>query len=571
MMASQSVWGTVESQLLMRRLTVVGIHLLFLWSLSPLGGQASLRLLQTADLPQYTSAKLRYLTTGPGGSMWGLGTIYDGGQGFRDVNALYGASLFAPNTVKSGPQDAWGNVKIPSLESLNASEHDADGWFTVPTITSAEGYSSLIGLPVVGRPLDADANFSLESTYISARCDPFVFIPEKSNLSNFYSPQWWSPTTNDTMFTQTSFFLDTDRSGSIGYFSGQSPDEITAARRLDSFFGHENNSATDDPLATSMRKLIMGSLYQGAVNLVNCSLSQTHVEAIVNCTKSQCGVQKIRRSQTDTRPTNFTGLEHFDIVTGFLKNLPIAFNTGAGSTPTERFLFNTSSTPTHQTTGLLNDALLSVLFVNLTQVPIETFSHRLSVILNTYYQLSVAPTGYSGDLPQNLSLYGPDTLPVSDVNKYLPSNVTAANTTFYDWWPLFFNTVGQDPAGVPFIGATTNGTIVHHQEIFICNFGWLSLLLAASGVIFFTGLAGLLLKRKTLAPELFGFVTSMTYENPYINIPEGGGVLDAMERARLLKDLKVRIGDVRGSEEVGHVALSTGANIRRLERGRLYI
>lgn len=213
------------------------------------------------------------------------------------------------------------------------------------------------------------------------------------------------------MFTQTSFFLDTDRSGSIGYFSGQSPDEITAARRLDSFFGHENNSATDDPLATSMRRLIMGSLYQGAVNLVNCSLSQIHVEAIVNCTKSQCGVQKIRRSQTDTRPTNFTGLEHFDIVTGFLKNLPIAFNTGAGSTPTERFLFNTNSTPTHQTTGLLNDALLSVLFVNLTQVPIETFSHRLSVILNTYYQLSVAPTGYSGDLPQNLSLYGPDTLP----------------------------------------------------------------------------------------------------------------------------------------------------------------
>lgn len=48
-------------------------------------------------------------------------------------------------------------------------------------------------------------------------------------------------------------------------------------------------------------------------------------------------------------------------------------------------------------------------------------------------------------------------------------------------------------------------------------------------------------------------------------------MLDAMERARLLRDLKVRVGDVRGSEEVGHVALGTGANIRRLERGRLYI
>ncbi|OCL13730.1 hypothetical protein AOQ84DRAFT_385199 [Glonium stellatum] len=277
-----------------------------------------------------------------------------------------------------------------------------------------------------------------------------------------------------------------------------------------------------------MRKLIMGSDYQGAVNLVHCSLSQTHVEAMVNCTKSQCGVQKIRRSLTDTRLANFTGLEHFNIVTEALKNLPMAFDSAIGSPPTERFPFSTNSTPTHQTTGLLNDALLSVLFS------------------------SVAPTGYIGDLPQNLSLYGLDTLPVSD--------------------PLFYNTIGQNPAGVPFIGATTNGTIIRHQEIFICNFGWLSLLLAASGVVFLTGLAGLLLKRKTLAPELFSFVASMTYENPHMNIPEGGGVLDAIERARLLKDLKVRVGDVRGGdEEVGHVAMGTGANIRKLERGRLYI
>ena len=124
---------------------------------------------------------------------------------------------------------------------------------------------------------------------------------------------------------------------------------------------------------------------------------------------------------------------------------------------------------------------------------------------------------------------------------------------------------------LPFIGATTNATVIHRQQIFVCNFGWLALLFTASGAIFITGLAGLLLKRQTLAPELFGFVASMTYENPYVRLPEGGNVLDAMERARLLKDMKVRIADVRVDDDVGHVAFTAEGKCRKLERGRLYI
>lgn len=62
----------------------------------------------------------------------------------------------------------------------------------------------------------------------------------------------------------------------------------------------------------------------------------------------------------------------------------------------------------------------------------------------------------------------------------------------------------------------------------------------------------------------------MTYENPYVKIPEGGSTLDAMERARLLKDMKVYVSDVRGDKTVGHIALAAGVTLRHLERGRLY-
>lgn len=80
----------------------------------------------------------------------------------------------------------------------------------------------------------------------------------------------------------------------------------------------------------------------------------------------------------------------------------------------------------------------------------------------------------------------------------------------------------------------------------------------------------MILKHKTLSPELFGFVTSMTYENPWVKVPDGGTTLDAMERARLLKDVEVRVGDVCGNNQVGHTAFAAGVPLRALERGRLY-
>jgi hypothetical protein len=85
-----------------------------------------------------------------------------------------------------------------------------------------------------------------------------------------------------------------------------------------------------------------------------------------------------------------------------------------------------------------------------------------------------------------------------------------------------------------------------------------------------TGSVALVLKRKTLGPELFGFVTSMTYENPWVKVPDGGTMLDAMERARLLKDVEVCVADVRGNDNVGHIAFAAGVPLRKLERGRLY-
>ncbi|KAF2192698.1 hypothetical protein K469DRAFT_731168 [Zopfia rhizophila CBS 207.26] len=525
------IGGTIESQILMQRLTVVGANLLFLWTLSPLDSQASLCLMKRDS------------------------TTFKGNGKFSDAGALFGAAVLAPQAIKIRPQDMWGNVKIPALEALDMSKVDSIGWIVVPSnISTPETYSSLVGLPVAGIQANTNSTFNLESTYLSVNCGRFNQTTNPSSFNPF------------TPLNRTaSFFIDTDCPLFPGSVS-DAGDEILMAR-LDGFVGNFNSSILNNMDAQWNRNLLYVSQYAlthdsnpMGLNIASCSLSQTHVEAMVDCDKDQCAVQKIRKSLTDTRPASFTGLEHHLIMSGIAENFPTAFTSPGGSSPTERFLVDTSSFPFIQETGY---PTMDRRWVNVSIIPPDVFSKRLSLVLNTYYQLSTQPTGYFGSLPKNLTLYGPDTLPVSDIDAYLPGNLSATKHTFEEWW-VPFREVVQDSAA-PFIGATTTAKVSTAQEIFVCNFAWLALLLASSGIIFTTGAAALVLKRKTLGPELFGF-----YENPYIKIPQGGSMLDAMERARLLQDVEVYVADVQGDDDVGHIALAAGVPLRKLERDRLY-
>ncbi|KAH7402532.1 hypothetical protein BKA66DRAFT_564447 [Pyrenochaeta sp. MPI-SDFR-AT-0127] len=586
LMASQSVWGTIESQLVMQRLTLVGVNLLFLWALSPLGGQASLRLMQRQERSSFSDMKLRYMTTGPGGTMWGLASTYVGSGKFADAGALYTAALLAPVETKNGPRDPWGNVKIPNLDYLNSTTADAEGWVVVPSIHEPELYSSLVGLPIVGLPTSDKSNFTVESTYLTVQCGrfdqtPYPGINDTNNgktdfakLENLVPGQvWFNKSKNDPFEPSkgrvASFFIDTNLGSA---WVPEDPMYDTLLGRLDGFVGHVNRSRLSSEQSKVERELIYTSMYATSVesgefglNIARCTLAQKHIEAMVECVGNQCAAKKLRNSLTDTRPSALTAFEHGLIMQGFAEQFPIAVTFSVGSSPTERFLANTSAFPFIQQAGHITE---DVAYSNLSLVQPAIFSRRLSAVLNTYYQLTIQPTGYFGSLSQNLSQYGPDTLPVTDINEYLPSNFSATSNSFFDWWPLFDAAVQKSVS--PFIGATTTAKVTTSEEIFVCNTAWLALLLVSSTVIFITGTMALVLKRRTLGPEMFGFVSSMTYENPWVKIPRGGTMLDAMERARLLKDVEIHVADVRGDEDVGHIAFAAGVPLRKLEKGRLY-
>lgn len=478
------------------------------------------------------------------------------------------------------PQDLWGHVKIPNLDRIaSRSSETADGWFDVPPAInlSTDDFVSLTGIPVLGRNPNQDATFNLETSQMHVHCGKFkeTVVPyfNHTKLIEFV-PQLRKPSVSydanktDDPFERSTFLLRMDES------------EQLLDTRIDAFFGNVNK--TREPLSRRSLTYVFhldtfqdldafpdpdngrSRLYR-TVKAVNCTVSQSHSEAAIRCTKEGCAAFRLRKSRTDHRPAEVTPLDH-SILSIMLDFLPQSIIWSRSSSPTEQFIFDTNAFPFMSPT--LNDAGKQG-WVDTSLVPIKTMSTRLSLLLNTYYQLTLAPNAFGGRLSANLSMYGPDTIPATDVDVYLPHNLSTTNTTLSDWFSEFSDRVWR--SDIAFIGATTNATVSTPQEIFQCNFAWLAALFAAGGIIFATGMGSLILKHRTLGPEMFGFVASMTYnENPFVKLPQGGSALDAMERARLLRDVEFRVGDVKGEEEVGHIAFAAGVPTRKLEKGRVY-
>ena len=85
----------------------------------------------------------------------------------------------------------------------------------------------------------------------------------------------------------------------------------------------------------------------------------------------------------------------------------------------------------------------------------------------------------------------------------------------------------------------------------------------------------MVLSKITKAPDVLGYVSTMTRDNEYVRVPEGGSTLDGMQRARYLARMKVQLANVRPEDEAGLIALRSlgggdDANTGRLMRNCLY-
>jgi hypothetical protein len=190
-------------------------------------------------------------------------------------------------------------------------------------------------------------------------------------------------------------------------------------------------------------------------------------------------------------------------------------------------------------------------------VPPSVFAPRLQSVLNAWYQLLLVGESsvFFGDNPDpttNPAAYGYDFA-------QLPPNGNVSQAVVNESCKLFCS-------------RSTQATLIRSVEVFSYSKLWLGLLFLCSAVLLATGVAGSVLRRYTLAPDMLGYVASMTYNNRYLPLPDSvRGELDAMQRVRILRNLRVSLSDVCGDEEVGRLAFTANPNVRALKKGRKYV
>lgn len=203
------------------------------------------------------------------------------------------------------------------------------------------------------------------------------------------------------------------------------------------------------------------------MNAVNCTVQYQTADSRISCNSLNCSVTHMRPS-TNALPATLTPLENCTIAqTMFTSMVDVCgpfrvwwFNVPLASL-TEGYL-QVDGNPLDRGGNLTS-----------TQVELETlssdaFSERFSRVINTFWMASIAPEYIAGAMSQ-FSPHDLDTHP----------------------------------------GNQTQAEVVVEQNVFVCNFGWLAVLLASSIILFALGLVGCILKHQIPAPDRFNYVSSL--------------------------------------------------------------
>jgi hypothetical protein len=509
LLQSRTVFAAVTTQISLRACNSLGLGLVLLWILSPFGSQSSLRILSTELTSTSTTQTVPYVDT--------IGHDADTFDAADDVTFLmnglkpaYVTSLLGPASAKNGTLDLWGNVKIPFLSQVG--QPRGDEWLTVPVSdTAAAIYSSLIGIPIAGLGL-GNATFALESTYMALNCTQHASSQPVSIDSNvtWANGTFRGPNVTAGESLVPRWQLALDQFVDRRYYSGGYPGQ---------FINDTDITANQGTLLFQSPGSDPTTNGNGDPVISYCKINQEYVESNVTCevtrASQNCSVIAQRQSQLPHPPSEITSMSFPGYFDNFVKQLITA--TGnlphvGFSSPAEYYLQDPSTAFILSSNGATLAALGNI--------SAEEMSIRLGQLMNTF-QLG------------------------SQVYKDI-SSVQGSS------------------------GRNTTATVTVLHEVYVCSWSWLVVFFFATFVMFLAALSSAWWGLRTTIPDVLGYCSSLTRDSRHLNL-SGGGTLDGMERARLLKDYQIRLGAINceggGTDEL---ALGTVNMTAKPKRGRMY-
>jgi hypothetical protein len=444
------------------------------------------------------------------------------------VNAVLLTSLTTMDMLEYSSIDSWGHAKIPRIDSLGqeAVKNGTDTpWYNVEKQVN-QTYASLTGLDVLHLPEGAGSNFTVPYEYMYFHCN----LRPSTNYSLGLREQmnYMIGLNNDTRL----------QSGGIFTAETNVSSWTTILERGFFIYGIGNG--------TTAEKLLYGSkIFDGSMFLFECSMNSVLLEANMVCESDTCEAKRLRRLRTPRAERNATHLP-YDVVHNsytfkyFITDLAeIGGKTSNVKTnPVDDYIYGVTPwgeiavgfKPIHNWTEYETAPERSV-----------DMSKRLTKFLNTYWDASRWPVAITRNDP-----FG--TRSLNETTGEPPENLTMNKT---------------------------EAIITRQVLIYRANVPWVISLVVCSSVLLIMGIVSFFLSLTITAPDIFDYVSSFTRDNPYINAPAGGSGLDGAERARLLRKLRVQLGDVQPGADEGYISMRSvegkeDAELARVHRERMY-
>lgn len=545
---STSLTSTITSQVRMRFVSLVGVTLVLLWALSPIGGQASINQLGFGNGTRESAVDFYYMTQTSNTDAW---STTDDSIGYAlPINAVFLSAITAPVSTRNSTLDVWGNVKIPFVEAYeNASKvADADGWFN--TNDSDPVYASVIGIPmnITGKSASSDYTLKIQTSYFHLEDDSAEVLKHISIVNDSYFE-------SSSGFSEGSLYLaynGTDpgksESGSWGP-CGMAPfgTETTLLRM---------NNVCIPPANITINTPRTFGYYAPLGGMLGLSITTTYVEAEVVCRSNHpCAVTRVRRSQLEHPPPGYTVL-----------------NGRRGSGAQDR-----------------NDnwGLFAANFV--------TASDFTDLGVNYEHTLM---SGYiwDSDRPYDLLLKGYDTTTSQTITRSNDQAAIRLAQLMNGYWTSFtgftaitgglnnntsnMTSIPADKLGMNefYANATSGvGMKTDHFEVFQCSLAWAIVLIVISSILIVACLVHPVIQWRLVSPDLaLNFSSLATRNNPYVGAANSiSSSLSASERARILKKERVCFGDVEAEGNVGLLAIASmdglkGLRVDKPRKGRLY-
>jgi len=553
-MGSQTVFGTVKICYKLRAFGVVTTFLIVLWTLNPLGGQASIRALTLQRETLSNTVQVQYLNSDPRSTLYYSGFV--GASSFASyspmIRTLYGSALFAPDAgtqyangssasfsdlinrlgglapaIKTSTMDMWGNVRIPVIHLLpNFDPSQPQEWTDVPSDEVAP-YSSIIGVPSRGLPASGIGNATFD---VTANYDVFMVrspVPQKLHLLivfkcsqwiNFTESAWntWWANNNGKFILYNMTVSQENKtvlpfSNGVGGFFVDTQEPFTSYRR--------NIWPNDTSAQLPARDLTFGSNgASGNVYFTTCQISMEYVDARISCSRStvvgqlNCAATAVRLSSSTHLPNNWTEIES-EGVDGMLTTWSTIMGTQhvQTSTPTEVYIYDPPAAFTGDT--------LTIHPVELGDVPIEVFEQRFMLLYNTYWRSALIPWAVLGGV------------------------FNASQSEF------------EETGSIPFINTSTQWNFPS-DPVYVPNKPWIVLYLIATSTLCLCAILTIIIQCRVQTPDILGYVSSLSRDSPYTAMPGCSSTLNGSERARLLKNHWTRIEDVQPNCNVGKIAFS---------------